>query len=124
MTIAEYLKRYDIDKHIKKIVEVYKKRRDITIECIERYFPDTIKFTRPKGGLFTWIELPEGVSAREILKKCLDRKIAFVPGGSFFPIERKENTLRINYTNMPEDRIQKGLQIMGEVVKEYMSELK
>ena len=123
MTIAEYLKRYDIDKHIKKIIEVYKKRRDIAIECIERYFPDNIKFTRPKGGLFTWIELPEGISAREVLEKCLDRKIAFVPGGSFFPIENKENTLRINYSNMPEDKIEEGLKIMGEVVKEYIREL-
>lgn len=121
MTIAEYLKRYDIDKHITKIIEVYKKRKDIAVECIESYFPDNIKFTRPKGGLFTWIELPEGVSAREILDKCLERKIAFVPGGSFFPTESKENTLRINYSNMPEDRIEKGLKIMGEVVKEYIN---
>ncbi|MFR4276464.1 MAG: PLP-dependent aminotransferase family protein [Bacteroides thetaiotaomicron] len=122
MTIAEYLKRYDIDKHIGKIIEVYKKRRDIAIECIEHYFPDNIKFTRPKGGLFTWIELPDGVSAREILNKCLERKIAFVPGGSFFPTENKENTLRINYSNMPEDKIEKGLRTMGEVVKEYIRE--
>lgn len=122
MTIAEYLKRYDIDKHIGKIIGVYKKRRDIAIECIEHYFPDNIKYTRPKGGLFTWIELSEGVSAREILNKCLERKIAFVPGGSFFPTENKENTLRINYSNMPEDKIEKGLRTMGEVVKEYICE--
>ena len=124
MTIAEYLKRYDIDKHIAKIVEVYRKRRNVAIESIERYFPDTIKFTRPEGGLFTWIELPEGIPAREILEKCLERKIAFVPGGSFFPNGNKENTLRINYSNMPEDRIEKGLQILGEVVTEYIHKSK
>lgn len=122
MTIAEYLKRYDIDKHIGKIVEVYKKRRDTAIACIERYFPDTIKFTHPEGGLFTWIELPEGISAREILEKCLEKKIAFVPGGSFYPNEHKENTFRINYSNMPEDKIEKGLKILGEVVKKYIGE--
>ena len=120
MTIAEYLKRYDIDKHIKKIVEVYRRRRDIAVKCIECYFPDNIKFTHPEGGLFTWIELPEEVSARKILEKCLEKKIAFVPGGSFFPNENKENTFRINYSNMPEDSIEKGLQILGEVVKEYI----
>lgn len=121
MTIAEYLKRYDIDKHIAKIIEVYKKRRNIAMECIERYFPDNIKFTRPEGGLFTWIELPEHIPAREVLEKCLERKVAFVPGGSFFPIENKENTFRINFSNMPEERIVKGLQIIGEVIKEYTS---
>ena len=119
MTIAEYLKRYDIDKHIGKIVEVYKKRRDVAIECIERYFPDNIKFTRPEGGLFTWVELPEKMSAREILNKCLERKIAFVPGGSFFPCKSKENTFRINYSNMPEDKIEKGLRIIGEIIKDH-----
>lgn len=121
MTIAEYLKRYDIDEHIKKIVEVYRKRRNVAVKCIERYFPDNIKFTHPEGGLFTWIELPEGVSARKILEICLKRKIAFVPGGSFFPNENKENTFRINYSNMPEERIETGLQILGEVVKGYIS---
>ena len=93
-----------------------------TIECIRRYFPETIKFTHPEGGLFTWIELPEEISAREILEKSLEKKIAFVPGGSFFPTENKENTFRINYSNMPEDRIEKGLKILGEVIKEYISQ--
>lgn len=120
-TIAEYLKRYDLDKHIGKIVEVYKKRRDAAIRCMERYFPENIKFTRPEGGLFTWVELPEGISARSILDKCLEKKIAFVPGGSFFPNENKENTFRINYSNMPEDKIEKGLRILGEVMKEYIA---
>lgn len=120
MTIAEYLKRYDIDKHIGKIIEIYRKRRDIAVECIERYFPNNIKFTKPEGGLFTWVELPEGISAREILEKCLEKKIAFVPGGSFFPNGNRENTFRINYSNMPEDKIRIGLQTMGEVIKQYM----
>lgn len=120
MTIAEYLKRYDIDKHIAKIVEVYRRRRDVAIHCMERYFPDCVKFTHPQGGLFTWVELPERISAREILVKCLEKKIAFVPGGSFFPKGNRENTLRINYSNMPEERIEKGIRILGEVINEYI----
>lgn len=118
MVISEYLTRYDIDEHISKIIEVYKKRRNITIECIERYFPQNIKFTRPEGGLFTWIELPESISARDILDRCLEKKVAFVPGDSFFPNASKDNTLRINYSNMPEDKIEKGLKIIAEVVKD------
>lgn len=120
MVISEYLKRYDIDEHIGKIVEVYKRRRDVVVECIECYFPKNIKYTRPEGGLFTWIELPEGISARDVLEKCLEQRVAFVPGGSFFPNENKENTFRINYSNMSEDKIKKGLRIIAEVVKEEM----
>lgn len=122
MTIAEYLKRYDIDKHIANIIEVYRKRRNIAIQCIKRYFPNNTEFTTPKGGLFTWIVLPEGISARVILEKCLKRKVAFVPGGSFFPNEHRENTLRINYSNMQENKIEEGLRIIGEVIKEYIQQ--
>ncbi|MCD8262161.1 MAG: PLP-dependent aminotransferase family protein [Bacteroides sp.] len=122
MTIAGYLEKYDIDRHIAGIVEVYKKRRDVTVQCIRESFSDTIKFTNPEGGLFTWIELPEGVSARPILEKCLEKKVAFVPGGSFYPGGNKENTLRINYSNMPIERIERGIKIIGEVVKQYMKE--
>lgn len=53
-----------------------------------------------------------------------EQKIAFVPGSSFYPVEHKENTFRINYSNMPEDRIMKGLQVIGEVLKEYIHQLK
>lgn len=124
MTISEYLKRYNIDKHIEKIIEIYKQRRDIAVKCIECYFPENIKFTHPEGGLFTWIELPETISARDILEKCLEKKIAFVPGGSFFPVEHKENTFRINYSNMPQDKIKKGLKILGEVLKKHICKSK
>jgi aminotransferase len=74
MIIARYLQRYDIDRHIGKIVEVYKRRRDVAVGSIERYFPANIRFIRPEGGLFIWIELPTGISAREILNKCLEKK--------------------------------------------------
>ncbi len=121
MTIAEYLKKYDIDAHIGRIVKVYKQRRDVAVACLEKYFPDGVRFTRPEGGLFTWIELPPHISARDILTRCLEQKIAFVPGGSFFPNEHKENTLRINYSNMPEERIEYGLKIIGQIITQSLS---
>lgn len=124
MVIAEYLKRYDIDKHIEKIVEVYRRRRDIAIKCMESSFSGSIKFTRPEGGLFSWVELPDGVSARPILEECLERKVAFVPGGSFYPNGNRENTFRLNYSNMSEERIEKGMQIIGEVLREYLCKSK
>lgn len=119
MTIAKFLETNDIDKHIQKIVHVYKKRRDIAVECMEEYFPKDIKFTRPEGGLFTWVELPEDISARDILDICLQKRIAFVPGGSFFPNKNRENTFRLNFSNMPEDKIRQGLKTIGEVIKDY-----
>jgi len=122
MIIAKYLELYDIDKHIHEIVDVYKQRRNLAIETMEKYFPESVSFTRPEGGLFTWVELPKHISAREILDICLTKKIAFVPGGSFFPNGENENTLRINFSNMSEDRIVEGLKTIGEILRQFINQ--
>lgn len=116
--IAKYLEMYDIDEHIKEICKVYKTRRDLIVKTMEEEFPKGVKFTRPHGGLFLWVELPREINARDVLQKCLEKNVAFVPGGSFFPNGGKENNFRINYSNMTEDRIVKGIKIIGEVLKE------
>lgn len=121
MVIAKYLELYDIDAHIQKIKALYKRRRDVTLQALEKSFPKNVQFTRPEGGLFTWMELPEGASARDLLRRTLAEKIAFVPGGSFYPNHPRENTLRLNYSNMPENRIQEGMAKLGKITKDYLT---
>jgi len=123
MEIAKFLEMYDIDAHIEKIRKVYKRRRDLAIEVMEKEFPKEVTFTRPQGGLFAWIELPETMNARDVLEKSLEQNVAFVPGGSFFPNSARENTFRINFSNMPEDRIVEGLCCLGKVLKEFNIQL-
>jgi len=120
MEIAKYLEIYDIDKHISKIIETYRLRRNIAVKTMEKTFPKGITFTRPKGGLFSWVELPATINARDVLVKSLEKNVAFVPGGSFFPNGGKENTFRINFSNMPENRIVEGLERLGEVLCEFV----
>ena len=117
MTIVRYLQRYDIDRHIGKIVEVYKRRRDVAVGSIERYFPANIRFIRPEGGLFIWIELPTGISAREILNKCLEKKIAFVPGSSFFRTSIKRISSGSIIPIYPETGSRKDLKSSGRSSK-------
>jgi len=121
MAIAKYLQMYNIDDHIDKIRETYKKRRDLAVATMRQTFPANVTFTKPQGGLFLWVELPEGVNARDVLTKSLKQNVAFVPGGSFFPNGGKENTFRLNFSNMPEERIVEGLTRLGSVLKEYIS---
>lgn len=118
IAIAKYLKHYDYDKHISKIREVYLNRRNLAVETMEQYFPKSVVFTRPQGGLFAWVELPEHCNARDILVKSLEQNIAFVPGGSFFPNGGHENTFRINFSNMDEERIVDGLKRLGKILEE------
>ncbi|MDF2614321.1 MAG: aminotransferase [Clostridia bacterium] len=118
--ISRYMDSYDFDANIDKIKEVYKKRRDIMLEAIEEEFPKEVRFTRPMGGLFLWVELPEHMDARDVFTKCIKNKVAFVPGESFFPNNRKKNTLRLNYSNMPEDRIVEGIKRIALVLRDLL----
>lgn len=118
--IAKYLQLYEIDDHIVKIREVYRHRRDILVQTMEEEFPEGVTFTKPHGGLFAWVELPVDVNARVVLEESLKRNVAFVPGGSFFPNGGKENTLRINFSNMPEEKIIEGIKCLGGILREFV----
>lgn len=120
MEIAKYLELYSIDEHIAKIRDKYKIRRDLAFTIMEREFPKGIAFEKPKGGLFAWLVLPEGINARDVLAKSIERNVAFVPGGSFFPNADRENTLRINFSNMSEEKIEEGLIRLAEVLREFV----
>lgn len=120
MEITKYLELYDIDKHIEKIIETYRSRRNIAVNTMKKSFPKEIKFTIPQGGLFSWIELPVYINARDVLVKALKKNIAFVPGGSFFANGGNENTFRINFSNMPEAKIIHGIASLGKVLNEFI----
>jgi 2-aminoadipate transaminase len=120
MITSEYIDRYDLDADIAVILEAYRSRRSVMIESLEHELPDGVSFSRPDGGLFLWVTLPEHLDARELLRICLERNVAFVPGGSFFPARNRHNTLRLNFSNMPEDRIREGIRRLGEGVKQMM----
>ncbi|HOP10540.1 MAG TPA: PLP-dependent aminotransferase family protein [Oscillospiraceae bacterium] len=116
MEIYQYLTLYDIETHIEKIRATYKNRRNVMIGAMEEFFPENVVFTRPQGGLFAWAELPPYLNSRELLTECLKQNVAFVPGGSFFPNGGKENTFRLNFSNMPEERIVIGINRLGSVI--------
>jgi len=117
MEIAAYLETYDIDAHIGAIRELYRARRDVMLQSMKREFPDCVSVTKPQGGLFAWVTLPEYLDARLLLEKCLAENVAFVPGSPFFPNGGHANTFRVNYSNMPEERIKEGVERMGRILR-------
>lgn len=117
--VAYYMNENDLDEHIADIVHVYKKRRDVMLNAMKKYFPATIKYTNPNGGLFTWVELDEKINAADLLVAALEKKVAFVPGAPFFANGDHKNFLRLNYSNMSEDKIEDGIKRLGQVIAEY-----
>ncbi len=123
MQVAHYMETFDLDANIARIREVYHEHRDAMVGALEREMPPGVRFTRPSGGLFLWVELPAHVDARALLVRCLEHQVAFVPGGAFFPNGNKENFLRLSFSNMPVDRIVEGIRRLGDAIKETLAHL-
>lgn len=118
MAIYEYLKVNDIDQHISKIKAIYKHRLEIIVDAMKKHFPKEVTWNTPDGGLFLWVVLPTWMNAKALLIKSVERQVAFVPGGPFFPNGGNENTLRLNFSNMQEERIVQGIEVLGQLLKE------
>lgn len=109
-----------LDEHVKVIRQVYKERRDVMLEMMEEVFPSEMRWTHPQGGMFLWGIMPEGTDAAEVLKVAIDRKVAFVPGGSFHPNGGGANTMRINFSYCAPDVIREGITRLGVTLKEFL----
>lgn len=116
--ISDYLSNNDLDKHIEKIKNLYKEQASAMVSAMEKYFPKNVKFTRPEGGMFTWVTLEEGKDVLKLFDKAISRKVAFVPGHPFYINPKTVNTLRLNYTNADSDTITKGIMRLAEALNE------
>lgn len=121
MLIYQFIQDNSIDEHIARLIEAYRIRRDAAISGIEKYFPKNVRYTRPEGGLFLWLELPEVINTTELLQKSLERNVAFVSGESFYAQNRKYNTLRLNFSCMDEEKIDIGFKLLGKLITEELA---
>ena len=123
MIAYEFVTRYDIDAHIAKLRAAYGKKCKLMMECMDRCFPKSVTHTCPEGGLFLFCTMPEQYDSKEVMKKALDKGVAFVPGATTMVDDKaKYSTFRMNYSTATEEEIQKGVAILGEVLKEVVGE--
>jgi 2-aminoadipate transaminase len=106
--------------HIAMLRDVYRQRRDLMLRLMEEHFPTEVRWTRPDGGLFLMVTMPEGMDAAEILKRALDYKVAFVPCESFFIGDGGRNTFRVNFSNARPEMIEEGIRRIGALLKEAL----
>lgn len=116
--ISDYLWNNDLDKHIEKIKTLYKSQATAMVDAMKNYFPSNVKFTIPKGGMFTWVTLEEGKDVLTLFDKAIAQKVAFVPGHPFYVNPQNVNTLRLNYTNADAQTIDVGIKRLSEALKE------
>lgn len=114
----DYLTNNDLDAHIARIKALYRKQAQAMMDAMEKYFPSPVKYTRPRGGMFLWVTLPEGVSAMSLFPKALEKKVAFVPGDPFYIGVQNANTMRLNFTNADCGTIEEGIRRLGELLQD------
>ncbi len=118
--VLRFMTDYDLDGHIEEIKKVYKRRKDVMVQALKDYFPKECTFTNPEGGLFSWAELPEYINTKEMMAECVENGVAYVPGGPFYPNGGHNNTMRLNYSCMDEEKTVEGIKRIGEVIHRRM----
>ncbi|MBQ9544947.1 MAG: PLP-dependent aminotransferase family protein [Clostridia bacterium] len=121
LLVSEFMKRYDIDSFIKKNRELYGKKCALMLEGIEACFPGQVTHTTPQGGLFVWCDMNGDFDTAEIAKAAVKKNVVFVPGSTFMAdMSKPRSTFRLNYSSMSDEKITKGVEILGKVLKEYV----
>jgi 2-aminoadipate transaminase len=118
--IAEYAKDGSLDRHIEELKVAYSERRQVMLDAMEENFPEEVNWTRPEGGLFLWVTLPEGMNSARLLDKAVEKKVAYVPGSPFYAQTKGENTMRLNFSNASPEMIVEGIRRLGLVFKENL----
>ena len=113
----------DFEGHIADVRAVYRRKCGLMLDCLDRSMPAGVSFTRPEGGLFIWCTLPDGVDMNAYVKRCLERKVALVPGSAFTPVIGAPcNSVRMSYSTATDAQIAEGCRVIGEVAREMIGD--
>lgn len=121
MVAYEVAKDGFLAEHVRQIRQVYRERRDIMLAAMAEFFPPEVRWTQPKGGLFLWVTLPEGMDSTAVLQQAIAHNVAFVPGATFYPDnDQQTNSFRLNFSNATPEQIWEGIGRLGHVLAEVL----
>jgi len=113
-----------LDLHIMKIREMYKPKRDIMMKAMKKYFPEEHTCYKPKGGMFAWCTLPEGIDTETMFLDAIKQKVAYVHGKAFHVDGGGANSMRLNFSYSSDEQIEEGMKRLGHVIKGKLQESK
>lgn len=106
------------DENLKKTVQQYHSKRDNMLKAFREYMPEGVTWTEPQGGLFLFLRLPEHMDAQELFYKAIEKNVAYVMGSVFHCDGSGKNTMRINFSYVPEDKAREGVKKLAEAIRE------
>ena len=117
---AEFLRSGALDRNLQKTIALYRRRRDKMLALLEQYMPEGVSWTRPEGGLFLWLTLPEGIDTVALYEEALAQGVAYVAGSFFYLDGSHRNTMRMNYSFIAEEKMEPGIRLLAQIVKEKL----
>ena len=121
MLCHRYMAEYDMDAHVAMIRELYRNKAARMLSALDAEMPASVAYTRPEGGLFLWCTLPDGRDAAPYVQKFLQNKVAVVPGSAFLCVENApSDSFRLNYSMPSDEDIDRGVAILGKVLRENL----
>jgi 2-aminoadipate transaminase len=109
-----------LDQHVPTIRERYRRQRDAMAIALREHLPEGSEWQEPKGGMFFWVRLPEGIDAMALLPKAVEAGIAFVPGAAFYAQSPDPRTLRLSFVTLSPEAIADGVAVLGRVIREQL----
>lgn len=116
-----FMERGLLDKCIEKSRKLYKGKRDLMLACMKENFPEGTEWTKPQGGLFTWVTLPHSIDTRDMFMHAVQEKVAYVIGSAFYPNDGGHNTMRLNFSYSSDGDIVEGIKRLGNVIRKEMT---
>ncbi len=114
--VNDFMRSGSLDLHIMKVCEMYKPKRDIMMKAMENYFPDGYVCNKPKGGMFAWVTLPEGIDTEIMFLDALKEKVAYVHGKAFSVDGSGGRSMRLNFSYANSEKIEEGMKRLGAVI--------
>jgi len=118
--VEQFFHETPVNNHINKLITVCRRRRDTMLDALDEFFPKGTTWTKPIGGFFIWVTLPEYIDTTAMLAKAIQQKVAYVPGKAFFADGSGRNCMRLNYSFPKEKDIKEGVRRLAEVIEQEM----
>jgi len=119
--VMEYFQEGPWLDYVRRLIEIYRRRRDVMLDALAEHFPREATWTHPQGGLFVWATLPDYIDTTDLLARALRENVAFVPGRAAYVDGRGGSSMRLNFSSVPEEEIREGVRRIGEVVREQVA---
>ncbi len=113
-----YLEKDKLPLYLNKLRPIYRRRSQLMLKALKEYMPDYVSWTKPQGGFYIWVKLPEKLDSSDVFNRCINMGAAFVIGKAFDPEGKRNNCFRLAFSHTPEEKIEEGIKIVCNAIKD------